>query len=358
MSEELFGRDYSDADPPPPKEWEEEIPPPEVEPEGAPIGDTGLTLADVMEETREVKRREAALSIPRMIELDPEKALRQVQALTQILPTLQRAAIAATLPSDWVVMKAKGQSDEDATAFPRKPACLQFRRFFGVSIRNPRNIDTGKPECRVTEYEGVKSVWSDRDRKKVPTKVRARRAEIWVDAYSDRLADGIEAVRGVRSSTEEFIGRATEPQDLEEAARTSADNKATRILCGIVSKPVGELAGIMGLTVAQFIAKASTGSGFGTSEQRETARQEQGGHATSGPVSSHAGEFWSVVVEAFGGNEQSAWAYLAEMAAFDGDKGKVKPKSFDHLAGNNGWYRRTVEKWNTQHPDHAFKGGE
>lgn len=141
-----------------------------------PLGDTGMSLADVIEETRVVQQRQA-MSLPAMFEGDPEKAKRSMLAWIEALTTLQRAAIANTRPLDWVAMKADG--DAPAVVFPRKGACLQFQRFFGISITNPRNIDTGKPECRMTEIEVPVMKWNDTEKRKVQVGIeKGYRAEL------------------------------------------------------------------------------------------------------------------------------------------------------------------------------------
>ena len=210
---------------------------------------------------------------------DPERASKAVTARIDALVTIERAAIKATSPSGWLVMK--GETGEQM-AIPVKGACAKISEFYGIQVFNLRPRDaTGRPAPIVTTNEpgDEGEPWMQ--------------VEIVGDVMVGLTRRLIEGVRGVRRSNERFVGRTTgiksgdrqviqpQPQDLQESAMTSLLNKAARIGSGIVSKPPAEVAAIMGIAVDEFMRRCRRGSGFGTSDQRreEYQRGQQGQQA-------------------------------------------------------------------------------
>ena len=219
------------------------------------------------------------VDIQALVVSDPEKVetimLRWVQALSNI----RDASIHATQPVDWLVMKSK---TGEMTCWPISSACAKLRKYWGITI---------EPVGEVERYES-------------PGRAGVLEAKAVVNATSNLTRERIQRVVGIRRSDESFVGRVAEKDggfihDLDQAARTLADSKATRILCGVTKCRPEEVAEKMGIPVEKFLSEAQLGAGFGTAKERAAmkAGKEPGEVGEDAKWMKKARAFWKWLVE-------------------------------------------------------------
>lgn len=169
----------------------------------------------------------------------------------ELLQVLNRAAIAATDPSDWVMMKDKQGAE---TGFLRAAGCRKVARYFGLVIYDQGPV--------------VDGVFSPR---KITGEGGAYAYEAHCSIYSRKLNNTIENVWYRKSIEEDFRGRSqkygagplTEDGDLKRSCETGLHSRAIRMVTGYGRVAVETLKEC-GLDVDQ----AAKGSGYGSSSER------------------------------------------------------------------------------------------
>lgn len=228
-------------------------------------------LAEIAEEESGTERsllpalRRAPLSIDQLAMEDPERAIAVIKARALGLETVRQLAFHATQPEDWVLFRGK---DGNVLAMLTKSGAEKMRGVLGIvvvpaPVKNAHGRVIGREDVFITSEPA-----EDGKRMKLT-------ASITGDAMSAVTGEMVYGIRGVRSTTEDFIGRGPfSPdllkQDLAQAARTALLTIATRILGKASKVPLHELVtiGNWGLTASEVEKRCAKGRGYGKSSER------------------------------------------------------------------------------------------
>jgi len=299
MTQDMFG------DPQDPGAGEVEVPRDPEEP----------TEAEVIEETSIIETNRQALrpttpeAVPKSIveslnlqELavsDPAKLVDTINKWADAVETIRERAVKSTRPIDWVLMKT---NEGVITGFPKRSGCEKIRKILGISIYNvqqPATQEDPKDHTRIA-------------------------VSVVGDGVCGLTRETVEGVRGLRSSSEKFIGRAAQWTDLFQAARSALDNRITRILGAVSQVELAELARIQGMTPEEFEGLANKGSGYGSAAQREASRATGGGsHDAKERELPKAKAWWDWLLVQYAGSTEEALAVMRKSAEFEGDGGKT-----------------------------------
>jgi len=179
--------------------------------------------------------------------------VQMMERRVQVLGNLRKAAIKATVPSDWTLFKA---GEGKVSGIAGRAGCTKIGQVYGIQVLNPTPVN----------------IFTDAVGKTV--------AECHGDGYCALTGQYLPGLRGYRVQGEQFTGRSEDKvgqQDLIQSARTALENKAVRALSGLVKVDLVELAAVFGLSPADFEAAASRGAGYGSATDRA-----QGGAASAG----------------------------------------------------------------------------
>lgn len=217
------------------------------------------------DENVEIVPASSVVNLPQ--QLAPTGQLDALSALDNVLEVLKRqadglvqvreAALNMTDPMDWVAMKGKHDSEEDATCLLRASGATKINKFYRV---------------------GLTRVWpTDQQGTLKPEEVKGEGGEIlitvYAEAYIGLTGETILGLQASRASSEKFIGRGgldtTSPlvarADLIQSCVTLLMTKAVRA-AGFKSVPVRELEKVW--KGQKKISSIPRGSGFGTSTER------------------------------------------------------------------------------------------
>jgi hypothetical protein len=181
------------------------------------------------------------ITIDQIALMDPKRAAQVMETRIDSLVKIRQAAIKGTQADDWVAFRDR---DGNINYLLASSGATKVRKYYGISTYNFR------PETPVinTDENGNRS------------------AAIVGDAFCGLTGEAALNIMGVRVSTELFTGRGTD-QDLIQAARTSLETKAVRVLAGMI-RVSGEELKAAGIDVE----KCRKGSGFGTSSDRAAGK--------------------------------------------------------------------------------------
>lgn len=172
------------------------------------------------------------------------EAIEILKARNEVLEVARLHAIRMTHPEDWVLNKTR---DGRVTGYLQDSGCERVRPILGIEI-----FDVGSPE-KVVSLDGKSFavVISGRGRSRL-------------------TRDEIEAVEGIRESTEDFCKDLTgikQELRVRQAARANLDGRIVRELAGLGSMPLEELERAWKGTdkKTQF---CRLGRGFGSQDER------------------------------------------------------------------------------------------
>lgn len=210
-----------------------------------------------------LRRSDVPISVTELAALKGE-AVQIIEARVQVLETARLMAIRATHPEDWVLFKSK---DDRITGYLEDSGCERVRPIFGISI------------CDVEEPQKIVS--SDGASFAVIVRGRGRCA---------LTNDALEAVEGIRESTEDFCKDLTgikQELRVRQAARANLDGRVVRELAGLGNVPIEELARAWKGTdkKTEYCRK---GRGFGTQDERVGGRSASAPNVDP-PVCPHCG---------------------------------------------------------------------
>ncbi|MFH1690882.1 MAG: hypothetical protein ABIE42_11725 [Candidatus Eisenbacteria bacterium] len=198
----------------------------------------------------------SALSLDAIAQREPKRALEIVQNRIMALQQIRRASIASTSGNDWTL---NSNPEGQVAATLRRSGAEKIRKFWGISVYPCGDVSIRKEE-KVTV------------------------AEIYGDAHCGLTNERSTGLRGYRTSTEPFIGRDgtrgtpnVGDEDLKQAARTSLETKAVRILAGMSAVSVEDLADAWGCDEEAVTARCYRGHGFGSSKDRRECGSQRGG---------------------------------------------------------------------------------
>jgi hypothetical protein len=172
------------------------------------------------------------------------EAVQIIEARVQVLETARLAAIRSTHPEDWVLFKTK---DDRITGYLEDSGCERVRPIFGISIfdvRDPRKVVSSDGGSFAIIMRGAGSCSMTNDR--------------------------VEAIDGIRESTEDFCKDLTGVKQeirVAQAARANLDGRIVRELAGLGSVPIEELARAWKGTDKK-TEHCRRGRGFGTQDER------------------------------------------------------------------------------------------
>ncbi len=176
------------------------------------------------------------------------EAIQIFEMRVQVLETARLMSIRATHPEDWVLFKAK---DDRIVGYLEDSGAERARPIFGISI-----IDVHEPE-KIVSSDGASFAI-------------VIRGSGTCNLTNDRL----EAVEGIRESTEDFCKDLTgikQELRVRQAARANLDGRVVRELAGLGSVPIDELARAWKGTEKK-IEHCRRGRGFGTQDERVGGR--------------------------------------------------------------------------------------
>ena len=214
--------------------------------EHAPNVDEDAPTPEEVAAVRAMTVQSRGFSLDALVMTSPGRALEVVKARIDSLGAIRAAALSATCGNDWVLMRPK---DGPSSAMLKASGAQRIRKFYGISIQPQGDI-------RVLEEDGV------------------RYAEAVGDAYCALTGEMAERLVGRRGEKEKFIGRAMSEAglgDLRQAARTSLETKAVRILAGMSGVDPAEIAAAWKISSQEVERRCSRGSGFGSSADRQAA---------------------------------------------------------------------------------------
>jgi len=240
--------------------------------------------------------------------------LAYLTGMEKTLDTLRATAIRRTKPGDWTIYKGRG--DTEPVGVPRDSACVEIRKWFGISITGHRGAmnDYAVPGPRVSKAEDDPTVTV---------------LEMWADGYCARTGERIEGIYLALRSDDDFIGRQrknedgshwTTVQDMQASVRTSLDGKITRILSGLRKVPVSELE-----KYQLDWRKAHLGPGFGTGADRAAGKVAEGG------VAEQAKALGDEILRRVGGDVDAARQLLVEISSWKNNEGRLI-KGFDSVS--------------------------
>ena len=180
---------------------------------------------------------------------DREDGVEIIDRRVAILSRLRKAAIASTEPEDWVLYRRTDKNtgaELSVTGYLQDAGCQRVVDIYGVSIFNVL-----KPE-KIAGDDGSFAYL------------------ITGDGYCSVTGQTVEAIEGVRDSTEEFVrgkqGVRLET-DVRKAARANLDGGIVRKLVGLKSIPVQVLAQVWG--DSKSVDRCVKGRGFGVGADPE-----------------------------------------------------------------------------------------
>jgi hypothetical protein len=172
------------------------------------------------------------------------EAVEILDARAQVLNTARTHAIRVTHPEDWVLFRSK---DERVVGYLEDSGCERVRPIFGISIFGVE--------------EPKKIVSSDGRSFAIIVRGRGR---------SGLTLDEIEAVEGIRESTDDFckdLQGIKQEVRVRQAARANLDGKIVRELAGLASVPIEELTRAWTGTDKK-VEHCRKGRGFGSQDER------------------------------------------------------------------------------------------
>ena len=188
---------------------------------------------------------------------DPKVVANYITNRISALTKIRKTALACTSGIDWVLFKNK---EGQVSAMLKKSGAERVRPWYGIEVR-PRG------EVEILVEEGITF------------------AVIMGDAFCPITGGVQEGIVGRRGASEDFTGRKREVAglgDLKSAARSNLDTKAVRILCGMSSVDLSEIADAWNCTPQETERRCSRGSGYGSSAQRASGAPQRA-PAASGP---------------------------------------------------------------------------
>lgn len=259
----------------------------------------------------------------------------QVQAET--LATLNRSALAATDPGDWVMNRDK---QSNVTGFLRAPGCIKAARYFDIHLYNWKPTGNGifKPE-KTTGEDGEYGYGA------------------YVSIYSGKLDNRLEDVYYFISNKDDFTGM--KPKGYYSGSdygagelRADADLKRT-CYTGTMSRAIRLLLGFQRVTLATLkdagldMGRAAEGSGYGTSAARGAAA------ATGEDVTALQAELRDCLLALADNDKGEARKLLGEITEYNGRHCEsveqiTNPGRFFHtwkrLAGHQ-TYGKAAKSW-------------
>ena len=277
-----------------------------------------------------------ALEVATISSLERARELGEIYRVeAELLQTLNRSAIAATDPSDWVLMKDKSGT---ATGFLRAAGCRKAAVYFGLHIYNQGPIESGefRPR-RITGEDGEYAY------------------EAYCDIYSRRLHCTVEGVHFRVSNRAGFTGRSAAGAvgliadgDLLRSCETGLNSRAIRMITGYGRVSVETLKAC-GLDTDQ----AAKGSGYGSSAGRQA-------NAASGDLAGEKKRLQEEMARRGAGGADVFYDVLKDITSWkDKSSGEMKwNKSIDEIGFD--WKLEQSFKRLAEHPvygDAAMKEG-
>jgi hypothetical protein len=286
-------------------------------------------LLPMMADDRDIA--EADRLIPQVVSVasiaaKAKNALAVIEARTDLLKALRKAAIAGTQPEDWDMKK---DNEGRVMASPGRGAAEWFIQLYGVNFENMRDTEGNKIDIPVvtTNTDGSHS------------------AVLVLDAYSVMTGQRIEGVRGERNDHEDFSGRnldstpeAVRRADLLSSTYTAARKKAAMALSGI-TKVSEALLRDHGLDTS----RCTKGSGFGSGNERRT------GAAATDDTKVTVDTFKTRLIGYCGGDEKEALVELAKLTHNEKGGKTYESKTWSHFLGSPEWaIKKVIAKFEAQ----------
>jgi hypothetical protein len=180
------------------------------------------------------------------------EALEVIEARIQVLETLRKAAIRATSPEDWLLFKAKDNSE---IGYLQDCGADRVRDLYGIEIFN------------VSAPEKVAGVEPGQFHYIISGSGRCKLTR-----------QTVENMEGGRSSTDDFCKDkkgAQQELDVRKAARANLDGNITRELAGLKNVPLQELVTAWSGSNKK-VANCHRGRGYGAGVERQAAVVHEG----------------------------------------------------------------------------------
>jgi hypothetical protein len=221
------------------------------------------------------ERAEGPRSLIEAIFEDPAKGAKLIKLWEELQATLTPSLARMTYPEDWTLFR---DPEGGVRALLTGPGAERVARYLRITFSNYRDLD-GLPIVapKLTRTE----------------KVDARQQPVWkcehvLDAYSELLHGGVEAIDFVKHSDEDWIGRKSQKnyivpleitlRDMQSATFMGARARATRMIAGLTRVPFAALAeyGIAVGSPDPVRSRCLLGHGFdeGERDARKRDRQE------------------------------------------------------------------------------------
>jgi hypothetical protein len=200
-----------------------------------------------------------------------------IEARVEILETARLRAIRMTHPEDWVLFKSP---DDRVTGYLQDSGCERVRPILSISI-----FDVEEPQ-KIVAIDGQSFA--------VIVKGRGQ---------SGITGDALDAVEGIRESTEEFCKSLTgikQELRVRQAARANLDGKIVRELAGLGSVPLEELERAWKGTDKK-TEHCRRGRGFGTQQERHGGENPNAPTDIVPPKCDHCGTTATYKTSARGG---------------------------------------------------------
>lgn len=227
-----------------------------------------------------------------------QAALEVFQLRAQLLESCRKAAIRATSPEDWVLMKDRRGV---TTAMLCGAGADKVAMYYGIRIGNFR-----------PEKGGVFQPHRERDGDEY-------RYVGWCDAYSTFTGQGLQSIECGRSSSEQFIGRSglegttalVAGGDMRASVYRLMNTKPVRLLCAMARVPMRELDEAWPGT-GKTSADCRKGSGFGSSGTRGASA------STDADVQALQAELRDAMLALVDNDKVAAVKLLGDVTEFEG----------------------------------------